>query len=71
MISSTGRKPRSAMPDATPNIDASLIGVVITRSGQRVDRPLRHLEGAAVGVEDVFAEQVDARVGASTREGRR
>ena len=39
MISRIGRRPRIAIPAATPNSEASLIGVVSTRSGQRSLRP--------------------------------
>jgi hypothetical protein len=39
MISTTGRSPRIAMPLAIPTIAASEIGVVSTRSGNRVLRP--------------------------------
>jgi hypothetical protein len=39
MISRIGRYPRSAIPDATPKSDASLMGVVMTRSGQRALSP--------------------------------
>jgi len=39
MISTTGRKPRKAIPAAMPVILASDIGLVITRSGKAVDKP--------------------------------
>ena len=38
MISTTGRRPPSARPFATPTIPASLIGVLITRSGKESDK---------------------------------
>ena len=39
MISAMGCSPRSARPTLMPTMAASLIGVVKTRSGKRVDSP--------------------------------
>ena len=49
MISRIGRWPRSAMPAATPKSEASLIGVVRTRSGIGVAEPLRTLNAPPYG----------------------
>ena len=51
--------PAERHPGGDAERDASLIGVVITRSGYASLRPLRHLERAAVRIEDVLAEEVD------------
>ena len=39
MISTIGWRPRRARPTLTPTMAASLMGVVKTRSGKRVDSP--------------------------------
>ena len=57
MISRIGRRPRSAIPAATPKSDASEIGVGTIRVG--VAQALRDLERSAVRIEDVLTEQVD------------
>ena len=49
MISRIGRCPRSAIPAATPKSDASLIGVVRTRSGYASLRPCVTLNAPPYG----------------------
>ena len=62
MISTTGRSPDCAAPIATPQIAASLIGVLRTRSGaELLGEPRRRAPRAAFG--DVLAEHEHARVG--------
>ena len=56
MISSTGRRPDCAAPIATPQIAASLIGVLRTRSLPNSSaRPAVAVYGAALG--DVLADE--------------
>ena len=59
MISRIGRWPRKAIPAATPKSDASLIGVVRTRSGYASLRPCVTLNAPPYGVEHVLAEEDD------------
>ena len=49
MISTTGIKPRMAAPTASPTIEASLMGVVITRVGNSVERPAVTLKAPPYG----------------------
>src|SRR3990172_1243640 len=51
MISTTGRRPRSAMPAARPVIPASETGVANTRSGKAEDKPRVTLKAPPYGRE--------------------
>ena len=62
MISRIGRRPRSAMPAATPKSEASLIGVE-DAVRIRVAQPRRDLESTAARIEYVLAEEDDVARG--------
>ena len=61
MISTTGRRPVTDIPIATPTNPFSQIGVFVDPAGELLGQPVVRLEDAAV-VGDVLAQQIDRRI---------
>src|SRR3990170_7252405 len=76
MISTTGRRPRNAIPAAIPTIAASETGVVNTRPGKSVDSPRVTLKAPPYGSRmsspriKTFSSKARARCRAALRESR-